>query len=59
MKVHGYQAFSVKETVHLGEIIREDGKNISNITNRVNKATGNLAQIMGILKIFRFRVKYF
>ena len=36
MKVHGYQADQVTEAVYLGDILRADGKNNSNIKNRVS-----------------------
>ena len=41
MKVHGHQADQVTEAVYLGDILRADGKNISNIKSRVNKGIGS------------------
>ena len=37
MKVHGHSAERVNEALYLGDIIRTDGKNLSNIMDRVNK----------------------
>ena len=59
MKVHGYQAEKVTEAVYLGDCIRDDGKNTSTITNRVNKGIGTVTHIMDILKTISFGVKYF
>ena len=59
MKVHGAQADRVKEAVYLGDIIREDGKNTSNIKTRVNKGIGTVSQIMDILKTVSYGNKYF
>jgi hypothetical protein len=40
MKVHGVKTDRVEEAVYLGDIIRQDGKNTSNIKHRVNKGLG-------------------
>jgi hypothetical protein len=59
MKVHGHLANSVSEAVYLGDIIRTDEKNTSNIKNRVSKGTGIVSQIMDMLKSVSFGSKYF
>ena len=50
MKVQGVKADRVDEAVYLGDTIRQDGRNTSNIKNRVNKGLGIVAKIMDILK---------
>ena len=40
MKVHGVKTERVEEAVYLGDIIRQDGKNTSNIKSRVKKGVG-------------------
>ena len=37
MKVHGVNTERVEEAVYLGDIIRQDGKNTSNIKSRVKE----------------------
>ena len=59
MKVHGYPADRVTEAVYLGDIIRSDGKNTSNIKERVNKGMGIMSKILDVLKSVSFGVKYF
>ena len=59
MKVHGLQVGRVSEAVYLGDIIREDGKNTSNIKNRTNKGLGIVSKIMSILDTITFGSKYF
>ena len=59
MKVHGHQADRVEEAVYLGDNIRADGKNSSNIESRVNKGIGQISQIMDILKTVSFGAQYF
>ena len=59
MKVHGHKAEKVSEAVYLGDILREDGKNTSNIKSRVKKGLGIVARIMDILKTISFGKKYF
>ena len=41
MKVHGVKTDRVAEAVYLGDIIREDGKNNSNIKKRAKKRPWN------------------
>ena len=59
MRVHGVKANRVTEAVYLGDIIREDGKNSSNIKNRVRKGLGIVTRIMNILETISFGSKYF
>ena len=59
MKVHGYQADQVTEAVYRGDILRADGKNTSNIKNRVRKLVGIVAEIMDILNCVSIGHKYF
>ena len=59
MKVHGHRAEKVEEAVYLGDIIRQDGKNSSNIKNRANKGLGIVTKIMDILKTVSYGKKYF
>ena len=59
MKVHGHLADSVQEAVYLGDIVRTDGKNTSNIRSRVNKGVGIVSQIMDMLKSVSFGYRYF
>ena len=59
MKVHGVKADRVDEAVYLGDTIRQDGRNTSNIKNRVNKGLGIVAKIMDILKTVSYGEKYF
>ena len=57
--VHGVKADRVTEAVYLGDIIREDGKNSSNIKDRVRKGLGIVTRIMNILETISFGSKYF
>ena len=59
MKVHGHKAEKVSEAVYLGDVIRQDGKNTSNIRNRVKKGLGIVSRIMDVLKTISFGHKYF
>ena len=59
MKVHGNKAKNVSEAVYLGDIVREDGKNTSNIKSRVKKGMGIVTRIMDILKTISYGKKYF
>ena len=59
MKVHGQQAERVLETEYLGDIVRADGKNSSNIKSRVGKGIGLISEIMSILKCVSFGSHYF
>ena len=59
MKVHGQPADQVSEAVYLGDIIRSDGKNTSNIMDRVNKGTGIVSNIMDMLKSVSFGANHF
>ena len=54
MKVHGHPADRVGEAMYLGDLISADGRNTSNIKNRVNKGLGLVTQIMDILKSVSF-----
>ena len=59
MKVHGVRTGRVTEAVYLGDIIRKDGKNNSNIKDRVRKGLGIVTNIMNILETITFGSKYF
>ena len=59
MKVHGIKAGRVEEAVYLGDILRQDGKNTSNIKSRVKKGLGIVTKIMDILKTVSYGEKYF
>ena len=59
MKVHGQQAERVLETEYLGDIVRADGRNSSNIKSRVGKGIGLISEIMSILKCVSFGSHYF
>jgi hypothetical protein len=59
MKVHGHMADIVTEAVYLGDSIRTDGRNTSNINSRVNKGVGIVSNIMDMLKNVSFGSKYF
>ena len=59
MKIHGNKAEKVSEAVYLGDIVRGDGKNISNIKSRIKKGMGIVTRIMDILKTISFGKKYF
>ena len=59
MKVHGHQAEQVPEAVYLGDILRADGKNTSNVKSRVNKGIGIVTEIMDMLNSVSFGNKYF
>ena len=59
IKIHGYKADKVSEAVYLGDVIREDGKNSSNIKSRVKKGMGIVTRIMDVLKTISFGQKYF
>ena len=59
MKVHGVKGGRVYEAVYLGHLLRQDGKNTSNIKNRVKKGLGIVTKIMDILKTVSYGEKYF
>ena len=59
MKVHGHKAENVTEAFYLGDIVRNDGKNCSNIKSRVKKGFGIVSKIMDILSTISFGRKYF
>ena len=59
MKIHGVKGNKVTEAIYLGDIIREDGKNSSNIKNRVKKGLGIVTKIMNVLEAISFGSKYF
>ena len=59
MKVHGVVAHQLNETTYLGDIIRDDGKNSSNVKNRVNKGVGLITEIYSILENISFGHHYF
>ena len=59
MKIHGVKADKVSETTYLGDIIQADGKNSSNIKNRVSKGIWLVTEVLNILKSISFGKKYF
>ena len=59
MKVHGQNALEVNEAMYLGDIIRNDGKNISNVKSRVRKGIGIVAEITSLLKNISFGKRHF
>ena len=59
MKVHGVNADTVEEAVYLGDIISANGKNTSNIKERVKKGLGIVSNLMDVLKSISFGEKYF
>ena len=59
MKVHGLNASEVTEARYLGDLIRNDRKNLSNIRDRVRKGMGIAAEIHHLLKTISFGVRYF
>ena len=59
MKVHGVEAETVDEAVYLGDIIRSDGRNNSNIRQRIKKGLGIVSNLMDILKSISFGNRYF
>ena len=59
MKVHKEKADKVEEAVYLGDILRQDGKNTSNIASRVKKGMGIVTKILDILKTVSYGRSYF
>ena len=59
LKVHNTIMKTVPEDVYLGDVVRADGKNTSNIQNRVSKGIGLISQIMNILETVSFGKSYF
>ena len=57
--MHGVKAERVEEAVYLGDIIQQDGKNTSNIKNRVKKGIGIVSKIMDMLNTVTYGEKYF
>lgn len=49
----------VLEDTYLGDIVRADGKNFSNVQSRMSKGLGIISQIMTILQTVSFGEKYF
>ena len=49
----------VSEAFYLEDIIRSDGKNTSNIKERVTKGLGIISKIIDVLKSISFGAKYF
>ena len=50
MKVHGVHADKVDDASYLGDIIRQDGKNTSNVKSRENKGMGIVTKSHGYLE---------
>ena len=59
LKVHGSKMQLVAEDTYLGDLVRADGKNDSNIRHRVSKCLGIISQIMRTLETVSFGNKYF
>ena len=59
LKVHNTMMKLVQEDTYLGDIVRADGRNSSNIKSRVSKGLGIIAQIMTILETVSFGASYF
>ena len=59
MKVHGHTVDRVDTSVYLGDVIRQDGSNTSNIKDWVSKGMGQMNTIMTLLKAVSFGEKYF
>ena len=49
----------VSEDTYLGDLVRADGRNSSNIRQRVSKGLGIISQIMRILETISFGKSYF
>ena len=50
LKVHNTKMEETKEKLYLGDLLMTNGKNASNISNRVSKAVGIVSNIFDILK---------
>ena len=59
LKIHGYNMERVQEDTYLGDIIRSDGKNCTNLKDRVGTGMGKIRDIMNILETVSFGVFYF
>ena len=59
LKVHESSMITVEEDTYLGDLVRADGKNVSNIRHRVSKGLGIISQIMRILETISFGKSYF
>ena len=59
LRVHGTVMQPVLEDTYLGDVIRADGRNCSNVQSRVSKGIGIISQIMTILERVSFGRKYF
>ena len=59
LKVHNSSMELVSEDTYLGDVVRSDGRNISNIQHRVSKGIGIVSQIMKILETISFGKCYY
>ena len=59
LQVHGTAMKEVKEDTYLGDIISADGKNESNIKNRIGKGLGKINDIMTMLEKVTLGEHYF
>ena len=59
LKVHNTLMKPVLEDTYLGDVVRADGKNSSNIQARVSKGLGIVSQIMTILETVSFGEKFY
>ena len=59
LKVHDSIMKLVSEDTYLGDVVRADGRNSSNVQQRVSKGIGLISQIMRILETISFGKSYF
>ena len=57
--VHGTVMQQVSEDTYLGDVVRSDGKNTSNLKNRVSRGIGVISQIINLLDTVSFGKFYF
>ena len=59
LRVHDTLMKTASEDIYLGDVIRADGKNCSNIQKRVSKGLGLVTQIMTTVETISFGKSYF
>ena len=57
--VHGTVMQQVSEDTYLGDVVRSDGKNTSNLKNRLSRGIGVISQIINLLDTVSFGKFYF